>query len=615
MPDDVRVPAGTRFPHRAVFKEGVVVKSAEDLTLFERIGRLGRIAGLTVRRAWWHARLTVSGLFSGRGESRETVSGTVIGTEPDERSRRGWIVATIAGAAGIVLLLLFLWHGHQPDTNAGEQLAGAKALASLGAAGDDAFLPPQTEPVAGQNEEPPDEINNNAAGPAVDDSWMVSSKPTPVVADEPMPTENDPPRERYKVFNPESSHEPKRTDADEFDFGFRRKPPAAAKANVEMATPRGIVSPEEPFIGAESSPVLTDEPTLPVADSKPEFEIAETEPVVTPAEPKREPVVAEDPPLTGWGKSRTRIVAPKEPLPVDERPIAAAEPQPLDDYIPWRRTTTPRSGTTRVVPAADPFDQPLEPMQPVSGTVPEVRNEAAQPEPARPAGEPRIDVVRSLPEGTRSGSALVTYEIKVRNRGTAALAELTVEERIPSGMSLAGSSPAGTVQGRAVRWEFTGLEPETEKTIKISLKSDRVPAEPALSVPEIHVRRELPPPAGTASLRLKMEAPSRLQNGQTGIVRFFVMNDGSAPARQVQISTDLPSHLSHPRGPALIQDLGTIAAGETRVVDLKVKAVGTGSSEQRATVTAAGNLKQQSAVKISVQDRATTMAGCPPTLR
>jgi uncharacterized repeat protein (TIGR01451 family) len=101
-----------------------------------------------------------------------------------------------------------------------------------------------------------------------------------------------------------------------------------------------------------------------------------------------------------------------------------------------------------------------------------------------------------------------------------------------------------------------------------------------------------PPPTDAAApvipaaapLNLVVQGPERVGLGETVSYTLLVTNKGTAPVADVTIRDRLPAGLQHPEGDYLESDLGTLAPGECKKLDLKARAVRSGTLVNQAEV-------------------------------
>jgi uncharacterized repeat protein (TIGR01451 family) len=156
-----------------------------------------------------------------------------------------------------------------------------------------------------------------------------------------------------------------------------------------------------------------------------------------------------------------------------------------------------------------------------------------------------------------------------------------------------------------VAWDIGTLLPRQEKTLQMQLtvnaRGDFSPQAwvtfSGVSAATLHLR------VTETKLALKVVAPGRVVAGEPANFMLIVRNAGDCLAGQVKIQTALSEGLEHVRGKSVDFEVGDLAAGESRTVQLACMARAGG--EQKCDVTAA------SGGCVKVQDRAVVQVVVP----
>ena len=274
-------------------------------------------------------------------------------------------------------------------------------------------------------------------------------------------------------------------------------------------------------------------------------------------------------------------------------PFAALPP---DDWSGW---IFPRSR-----PAADPvlYGDRLSPE-----LVQQLSAEIEAPEPSAEvttaAGELNVAIEKLAPQAANTGEVL-SYEIVVRNDGEHDLTRTLVEEHLPATHQVVAVSPPGLLEGQTLRWQVRELTAGDEQRISIQV----LPGEegPAESVAAVRSSASVAASTLVQSIRLELEAnvPERVHVGELCAVEFRITNTGTAPAAGVVLRNDVPEPLAHALGRQLDFEVGTLAPGEWREVELPLLAAEIGAGENIAEVVAEGDIRQQATGHVEVVPRA-----------
>jgi uncharacterized repeat protein (TIGR01451 family) len=199
--------------------------------------------------------------------------------------------------------------------------------------------------------------------------------------------------------------------------------------------------------------------------------------------------------------------------------------------------------------------------------------------------------VQQIPERMEEpGVAAVT--ILVQNRGPAADG-VTVTQTLPTGCEVRLTQPpADPAPGRLV-WPLGRLAAGEQRSLKVRLA---VPAgDPRTELVSTVTASWQNSVTGSTSLSVcrpslavTVTGPDAGVVGEPATFQFAITNRSSAALKGVSLQTLLPAGLSHPAGADLENDIGDLAAGETRVVQLEVTPTQAGELSARAKVSAAG---------------------------
>jgi uncharacterized repeat protein (TIGR01451 family) len=208
--------------------------------------------------------------------------------------------------------------------------------------------------------------------------------------------------------------------------------------------------------------------------------------------------------------------------------------------------------------------------------------------PAPPRANPNVVLETVVPDAVPLGQD-VSYEIVVKNAGPHPVTGVKVEEELPSGARYLGGEPLAEVTPSALNWSIGELAAGAEKRIKLNVK----PAGEG----DFHTSPKLTFTAAAGNT-IKITRPkitasitgpeAVLINDEAAFV-IQVKNDGTGPANKVKIHVSLPAGLRHPQqreGSPVEAELPVLAAGETKSVTLKVKALEAGTQSCELTVMA-----------------------------
>ena len=219
--------------------------------------------------------------------------------------------------------------------------------------------------------------------------------------------------------------------------------------------------------------------------------------------------------------------------------------------------------------------------------------------------------------GPPSASAGVPadYELVVRNQGSQDVENVRVEAEVPEGTEFVTATPAARFDSGTATWLLDRLEPGRDRRIKMQLRPlDEGTFEchalvtcTALSASRTAVTKP--------QLSITMSEPPDTPIGQLVPLTLTVSNPGSGPAANVILRDTLPEGLDQPAGQEIEYEIGTLPAGESRVVQLDLTARAAGVLMNRVEVTGDGNLRAEAETAIHVLEPKLTLKKTGPKRR
>ena len=287
----------------------------------------------------------------------------------------------------------------------------------------------------------------------------------------------------------------------------------------------------------------------------------------TPDIPAPSPVVPEQPTVNGVSPTNPQplptSIQPSGPAPFVAKPTAVAPPKSAFQEQP---ATLPNS----IAPNAAAF-------------------------PSRQA--PNITIEALAPEAVGVGQSL-SYELVVRNVGTAAVSNVRIEDELPTRTQFLGSEPAAETSGDRLAWSVGTMEASTEKRIKITVKP--------LEEGEIRSRATVSF-SSTVEARLKvtrpkitvaMTGPETTRVGEKVPFQIKLANTGTGTAGRILLKAQFSDGLLHSQGQVIEAELANLPAGQTKTLNLEVTAGKSGT--QACVVTAIADGIQTETAKSSV---------------
>ena len=185
------------------------------------------------------------------------------------------------------------------------------------------------------------------------------------------------------------------------------------------------------------------------------------------------------------------------------------------------------------------------------------------------------------------------YTIIVRNTGNVVAHNVVVEDRIPKGTELMGTSPRAELVGKRLIWNELVLKPNEEK--KISIKVIPKQEGPIGSVARLYFATEVSAEiqVATPQLEFTLKAPQEVRPGQTIDLVFHLKNIGTVDASNITVRDLIPENFKHEEGTDIECAIGKLSPNEVREIVLPITAMTTGAGINRAVLTADSGIKKE----------------------
>jgi uncharacterized repeat protein (TIGR01451 family) len=199
-----------------------------------------------------------------------------------------------------------------------------------------------------------------------------------------------------------------------------------------------------------------------------------------------------------------------------------------------------------------------------------------------------------------------TFELEVTNTGSATAANVVLKDTLPQGMVFLNSKPAIPGDTPVLTWNLGNLAPGQTRKVeyqvspqKLGTLTNRAVVEAGGGLREEAVTQIV---VGDVKLGIVKTGPQRRLINRPATYQITVTNSGTMAATGVRISDELPPDIKLVRagapgqvvGERVVWDLGTLPAGGRRTAQLVVRATKAGTFKNVATVTAEGDLSEQS---------------------
>jgi len=216
------------------------------------------------------------------------------------------------------------------------------------------------------------------------------------------------------------------------------------------------------------------------------------------------------------------------------------------------------------------------------------------------AQTPSLSITKVAPPEVQVGKA-ASFDIRIQNVGRATASDIVVRDVIPAGARFVDATPQASRDAAGnLMWNINTLKPGEESTISMQL----VPLSEGEIGSVATVSFSAQASARTVSTRprlvIKHSGPPKMLIGESGAFEITISNPGTGVAKNVLLEEDVPDGLSHPAGRELEYEIGTLKPGESRKLELTLKAAKPGVVRNTIVVRGDGNLVAEDTASINV---------------
>ena len=213
---------------------------------------------------------------------------------------------------------------------------------------------------------------------------------------------------------------------------------------------------------------------------------------------------------------------------------------------------------------------------------------------------PKLTLEKIAPDEVQVGQP-TKFELRVRNTGQSVAENVVVRDEIPVGAEFIDSNPKATAVGQdAVYWEIGAIRPGEDVVVSIELTPTEEGQVGSVASVSFQTSATARTRVTKPQLVLEQTGPREALLGEA--VRFSIKlsNPGSGVATGVVLEEDVPVGLSHSSGNKLEYEVGTIQPGQTRHLELTLKAAQAGPVVNTIVARAQGDLESTSSVELAV---------------
>ncbi len=259
---------------------------------------------------------------------------------------------------------------------------------------------------------------------------------------------------------------------------------------------------------------------------------------------------------SGSSSAESRDTAPPDfprPSAVRYEPERRFQEEPLDSY----RQPAMQSAAIaapRMTPLASPGGQQLEGTQ-----------------------APALVIEKSAPPEIQVGKP-ATFTTVIRNVGPVAAHDVVLADRVPQGTQLVDTTPAAqTSADGSLLWQLGTLEPGTEKTLSLQVMPQQEGELGSVATVMFQAQASVRSLCTKPNLSVEHTAPRQVLIGEDVTLSIKIQNNGTGAASGVVLEENVPEGLSHFSGHELEYEVGVLQPGESRNLELTLKAAAKGT--------------------------------------
>jgi uncharacterized repeat protein (TIGR01451 family) len=288
------------------------------------------------------------------------------------------------------------------------------------------------------------------------------------------------------------------------------------------------------------------------------------------------------------------------PAPEFEPMVVRSETPPaLQPTVQKVQHTTPLTPIERTTPP--PSAPPLRAIVNTNHVPVIERTEAATGVPALTGAQTAILNLEVVgPAGSNRGKPF-TYEIVLRNNGSTPAIQVQVEETLQTGVRCLAAAPQPDIRGGKLMWNLGTLAAGAEQRLRLEIQPPVDGEVVSSAVATFTTTSSLRTLITQPQLALKQIVPDTAQVGEEVVLQLQVANVGTGTATHVLVRDQLPPGLRHPGGTHVEADVGTLAAGESKMLTLRAQVVQMGRQVNEAVVSGddCASVAAQSAISIT----------------
>ena len=211
-----------------------------------------------------------------------------------------------------------------------------------------------------------------------------------------------------------------------------------------------------------------------------------------------------------------------------------------------------------------------------------------------------LTIEKSAPEEIQVNQP-ATITIKVRNVGSVPANDVLIRDEVPHGSRILSTEPrAGQASNGGILWQMGSIKPGDEVTATMEILPLIEGQIGSVATASFQASASSRSVATKPLLELVQSAPREVLIGQDVKFTIQISNPGSGSATNVVLEEDVPDGLSHSAGKELEHEVGDLKPGETRELELTLKADKPGPVENVIIARADGGLSVEQRARLQI---------------
>lgn len=209
-----------------------------------------------------------------------------------------------------------------------------------------------------------------------------------------------------------------------------------------------------------------------------------------------------------------------------------------------------------------------------------------------------------------------TFQLRVRNVGTAPAENVVVIDRVPQGTKFVSARPNCTPTAEGIlMWQLDTIAPGGESVLDVQLLPTAEGEIGSVASVSFQSKASVRSICTRPQLAVKCDAVPTVLLGESITLDITVVNNGSGAAADVVLQEDVPEGLNFHAGRAIDQRIGTLEPGESVRLSLDLDSVKKGVFQNRLTVLNEGRVHDELTTDIQVVAPALQVTLTGPTRR